>query len=160
MNEYYIAKPGTQQPMGPMNVEQIRMGMQQGSITPDCVYCTPEMPQWKPLNTLPGLTPAGVPMGVPQPMGGGMPYGQVPMQPQPNNYLVWSILVTVLCCVPFGIVAIIKSNEVNTFWAQGRVNEAKQAAEAAKKWCIYGVVGSVIGIILYILLIAVSVAAD
>ena len=37
--------------------------------------------------------------------------------PQPNNYLVWAKLVTIFCCLPFGIVAIIKANKVNTLYA-------------------------------------------
>ena len=37
----------------------------------------------------------------------------------PDNKLVWSILVTIFCCLPFGIVAIIKSAEVNSKWAAG-----------------------------------------
>ena len=35
----------------------------------------------------------------------------------PDNKLVWSILVTLFCCLPFGIVAIIKSAEVNSKWS-------------------------------------------
>jgi hypothetical protein len=34
---------------------------------------------------------------------------QPPAGQAPNNYLVWSILVTLFCCLPLGIVAIIKS---------------------------------------------------
>ena len=44
--------------------------------------------------------------------------------PQPNNYLVWAILVTIFCCLPFGIVAIIKANKVNTLYAARQFNMA------------------------------------
>lgn len=40
-----------------------------------------------------------------------------PNMPQgvpPDNNLVWAILSTVLCCLPLGIVAIIKSTQVNS----------------------------------------------
>ncbi|MDE6069820.1 MAG: CD225/dispanin family protein [Alistipes sp.] len=54
---------------------------------------------------------------------------------KPDNALVWAILSTVLCCLPFGIVAIVKATQVDTFWAAGNVDAACQAARDARKWC-------------------------
>ena len=54
----------------------------------------------------------------------------------PNNYLVWSILVTILCCLPFGIVAIVYSSKVNGYWMAGYQREALEAANNAKIWTI------------------------
>ena len=66
----------------------------------------------------------------------------------PNNYLVWSILATLFCCLPLGIVAIVKSSQVNGLWAQGRYAEAQASADSAKKWVIWSVIiGVVVGII-------------
>jgi hypothetical protein len=62
---------------------------------------------------------------------------------------VWSILVTVLCCVPAGIVAIIYSTKVSGLWASGQFAEAQKASENAKKWAIGGAVAGVVGIVLY-----------
>ena len=73
---------------------------------------------------------------------------------KPDNNLVWAILATVLCCLPFGIVAIIKSTQVDSFWAAGRYDEAVQAAADARKWCWVSVIVSVVVIVLYFLLIA------
>src|SRR6476646_91982 len=82
--------------------------------------------------------------------------GYPPQQPAgqaPNNYLVWSILVTLFCCLPFGIVAIVKSSQVNGLWAQGRYAEAQATAESAKKWVIWSAVsGVVVGVIYGILM--------
>ncbi len=75
--------------------------------------------------------------------------GYPPPQPAgqaPNNYLVWSILTTLFCCLPFGIVAIVKSSQVNGLWGQGRFAEAQAAADSAKKWVIWSAVAGVIGI--------------
>ena len=41
-----------------------------------------------------------------QPPPPGYPPQQPPAGQAPDNYLVWSILVTLFCCLPFGIVAI------------------------------------------------------
>ena len=51
------------------------------------------------------------------------------------NYLVQSILVTLFCCLPFGIVAIVKASNVNSLVAAGNIAGAQEASAAAKKWC-------------------------
>lgn len=57
--------------------------------------------------------------------------------PPPNNHLVWAILVTLFCFLPFGVVSIIKASSVNTLWAQGRWPEAYAAAASARTWAIW-----------------------
>ena len=37
-----------------------------------------------------------------------------PMEPKPDNYLVWSILATLFCCLIPGIVAIVYAAQVDT----------------------------------------------
>jgi hypothetical protein len=64
---------------------------------------------------------------------------------------VWGILVTVLCCLPFGVVSIVKSTQVSGLWAQGRAAEAQQAADDAKKWAIWGAIAGVIVIIIAVI---------
>jgi hypothetical protein len=85
-----------------------------------------------------------------------------PAQREPDNYLVWAILCTVLCCLPFGIVSIVYSTRVSGLWAQGRYAEAKSASDSAKKWAIIGaIVGGVIYVIigiLYAFIFAVAVS--
>ncbi|OBF59690.1 hypothetical protein A5756_04270 [Mycobacterium sp. 852002-53434_SCH5985345] len=81
-------------------------------------------------------------------------------QPEPENYLVWAILCTVLCCLPIGIVSIVYSTKVSGLWAQGRYAEAQEAANNAKKWAIIGaVVGAVFAVIMVILYVAIGVIA-
>ena len=77
---------------------------------------------------------------------------------KPDNYLVWAILSTVLCCMPFGIVAIVKATQVDTFWAQGNQAEAIEAANAAKKWTIVSAVSSVAVWSIYVLIVVVIAA--
>lgn len=69
----------------------------------------------------------------------------------PNNYLVWSILVTILCCVPFGIVSIVYASKVSGLWGQGLYNEAESASKNAKNWAIAGGVTGGVFIIIYII---------
>lgn len=47
---------------------------------------------------------------------------------KPDNCLVWAILTTVLCCLPFGIVSIVYASKVDSEWALGHYDEAEDAA--------------------------------
>lgn len=60
------------------------------------------------------------------------------------NYLVQSILVTVCCCLPLGIVAIINAAKVNGLVAEGKTSEAREASAQAKKWSTYGAIAGLI----------------
>jgi hypothetical protein len=99
-----------------------------------------------------------------QPPGYGPPgaggYG-APQEP-PNNHLVAAILTTLFCCLPFGIVSIVKSSQVNSKWQVGDYQGALQASEEAKTWwkraLIFGIIAEVIGIGAYILFVVVLVA--
>jgi hypothetical protein len=51
------------------------------------------------------------------------------------NYLVFSILTTVLCCLPTGIPAIIYSAQVNGKLQAGDIAGAQAASRNAKMWC-------------------------
>ena len=84
----------------------------------------------------------------------GQQPGSPPAAREPDNYLVWGILVTVMCCLPFGIVSIINSNKVSSLWAQGQYAEAQAAADSAKKWAI---IGAIVGPIIYVVFIVIYI---
>jgi len=75
------------------------------------------------------------------------------------NYLVQSILVTVFCCLPSGIAAIVFSSQVNTKLASGDFEGAMESSKKAKLWCwvSFGIGGG-IGLI-YLIIIAIYGAA-
>ncbi|MCM1224095.1 MAG: CD225/dispanin family protein, partial [Lachnospiraceae bacterium] len=80
----------------------------------------------------------------------GGQYGQPCYPPRkPNTYLVWAILTTVLCCLPFGIVSIVKSTQVDSNWNAGNYDEAYRASDSAKKWAIISAVVSIVGSFIY-----------
>ncbi len=79
-------------------------------------------------------------------------------QPQgvpPENNLVWAILSTVLCCLPLGIVSIIKATSVNTLWAQGQHEAARQASEDAMKFAKWSAFAALAVWVLYFLFFVV-----
>jgi len=81
---------------------------------------------------------------------GGQPMG---MQPKPDNNLVWAILTTLFCCLPFGIVAIVNASKVDSLYATGQYAEAQRAADNAKKWSIWAAAVGVIAIVAYLVFV-------
>jgi hypothetical protein len=96
-----------------------------------------------------------------QPTYGAPGYGVAP-GPPPENHLVWAILSTVLCCLPLGIVAIIKSTQVNSLWAQGQYDAARQSAVDARKWAMWSAIaaGSLFAILILIYVVLIIFALN
>lgn len=63
-----------------------------------------------------------------------------PMGPKPKNYLVWSILATIFCCIPLGVWCIVCSSKVNKEWDRGNYIGAKEASSKAKTWIIVTII--------------------
>jgi len=99
------------------------------------------------------------------------PMQGTPMQPTPiqtpgvvippgatvQNYLVFAILVTVFCCLPAGIPAIVYAAQVNGKLQVGDYAGAQQASKNAKTWCFVSLGVGLGGILIYILLITLGV---
>ncbi len=78
-------------------------------------------------------------------------------QIKPKNWLVESILVSVFCCLPFGIVGIINASAVNSKFNAGDYQGALQSSKDAGKWTKIGFfIGLGLGV-LYIILMVVGV---
>ena len=55
--------------------------------------------------------------------------------PRVPNYLVQAILVTLFCCVPFGIVSIVYAAQVNGKLQAGDYAGAVEVSKKARTWC-------------------------
>lgn len=82
---------------------------------------------------------------------------------RPKNWLVESILVTIFCCLPFGIAGIVNAANVNSRYDAGDFEGADKASKEAGKWTKIGFwIGlslNLIAIIAYVLMIFVFVGA-
>lgn len=85
----------------------------------------------------------------PNPTQDQLHFGGVP----PKTWLVESILVTVLCCLPFGIAGIVNASKVESAFYAGDLMGAQRASEQAAKWTKIGFFASLIGIVLYFLFV-------
>lgn len=89
--------------------------------------------------------PPPQPPGVPG-YGGGQPGS-----PEIPNYLVWSILTTIFCCLPFGIVSIVHAARVDGRRASGDIQGAMEASRKAKTWAIVAASAGVVVALLYLI---------
>ena len=84
------------------------------------------------------------------------PYGNAPKNPEPPpsipTYLTQAILVSLFCCLPFGIAAIINASKVRNFMIFGQYELAKEHSDKAKKMVIFSIIFGVIWIVITFLL--------
>jgi len=106
-------------------------------------------------HTRPAIPSSPVPPPPNAGMTPGMPAGMSAGQ-RPNNYLVWSIMTTVCCCIPLGIPAIVNAAKVDSAWKRGDVAAAAHHSAQAKK---FSIIGAVVGGVVSVLGIAVQVFA-
>ena len=74
-----------------------------------------------------------------------------PPSAPPKNWLVESILVTLFCCLPFGIAGIVFATQVNTKWTVGDYSGALKASQDAAKWTKIGFFVGIAFIVLYLI---------
>ena len=96
-------------------------------------------------STVPAQPPVVAEAAQPPAQYPGTPYSGAPVP----NYLVQSIMVTLCCCMPFGIAAIVFAAKVDGLASSGRIAEAQEASRKAKMWCWIGFGLGIPGTILY-----------
>jgi hypothetical protein len=69
--------------------------------------------------------------------------------------LTKAILVTIFCCWPLGIPAIVNAASVSNAFLIGHYDVALEKSEKANKWCRYTIIAGVVFWVLYIALIVV-----
>jgi hypothetical protein len=129
----YKIKGADQVEYGPVTADQLRAWIAEGRVNAQTPVQAEGDPTWKPLSQFPEFTsaaPATPPPSISPVAGGGTFTGStVP------NYLVQSILCTLCCCLPFGIVAIVYAAQVNGKVQAGDYAGAQAASKNAKMWC-------------------------
>lgn len=114
-------------------------------------------PAWGQSASLPpGAEPPGAipapPIANPPSWSAGppaVPYGAAPYGTPPDNYLVWGILATVLCCLPLGIPSIVFASQVNTKWAAGDAAGALDASRKARQFAMWSFIAGLVTMAVY-----------
>jgi ribosomal protein L40E len=76
--------------------------------------------------------------------------------PQPKTWLTESILATLFCCLPFGIAGIVNAANVSSRFSAGDIEGAQRASQQAGKWTKTSFWLGLIGILIYIIMMALG----
>lgn len=94
---------------------------------------------WSEFSEPVGEAPQGGPGVQPAAGGYGMPAAQPAGQPPQIDVWLWqSIVVTILCCLPLGVVGIVFASQANTEMGVGNWAAAEEKAKQAKTFTIIG----------------------
>ncbi|XP_041465869.1 proline rich transmembrane protein 1B-like [Lytechinus variegatus] len=84
--------------------------------------------------------------------------------PIPKDYFGFALFVTICCCLPFGVVGLVKSSEVKSRAAVGDYTGATISSSEARRWswtgCITGVIMWVIGLVMTCVYIGLVAACN
>ena len=159
--QWYYSKGAVQ--LGPVSEVELRAKIASGEITTSDMVWKDGMADWVPLSRVPELivkAPAAVQTPPSIPGGSASPYIPPVSAPQPGvnhsglpipNYLWQSIAVTVCCCLPFGIPAIVHAAKVESLQAQGDIKGALAASKSAKTWVMVSIFSWLAVVVFYIL---------
>lgn len=182
---YYYIGPNNQQ-QGPVPPEQLRSR----GVTGETMVWKAGMAQWQKAKDVPELSRyfAGSPYNAgnsfddqstrftapPPNYGNNANYGNYgpqyagqfggnqPTGPKPDSHLVWAILTTIFCCLPFGVVSIVYASKVDSAWRMGQQMEAEESSRKAKNWAWASALSALAVWVIYIIAIVglgVSVGA-
>jgi len=143
--EWFYAKNGKRE--GPVSGAALKSMIVSGEVASTDLVWREGMADWRPAAEINDFESGEVveAAGMVAPPGGSqIPQGGVPQPGQVSgapvahapisSYLVPAILVTVLCCVPFGIPAIIFAAKVDGLVSGGDIAGALEASRKAKTW--------------------------
>lgn len=71
----------------------------------------------------------------------------------PKNHLVEAILVTIFCCLPFGIVGIINAARVENAFYSGDETEAERLSGQALKWVKIAFFTGIAAVVIYLIFV-------
>lgn len=153
-DQYYYADG--QERRGPVDMATLRSV----GITRETLVWREGMPDWRPAGDVPELasffTLPGRKAGPPpieerppreressplhdEPSGARLPQrrsreDELARTSPPKTYLVESIVATILCCLPFGVVGIVNASRVESRFYAGDLDGAERASREAAKW--------------------------
>lgn len=80
--------------------------------------------------------------------------------PKPSNYLALSILATLFCCLPFGIVGIINASKVDNAYYSGNYEYAMYLSHKASQWTWISIILAVVVWVIYIGLVFLAALTE
>ena len=137
--KYYISENG--KPAGPFTIEELRMR----SVVPSTPVGYDGRPDWGRADSIEairrevlasGSFQAEAPFAPQRPTRAPGEYPDNEPRFCPSTYLVPAILLTVCCCNPVAIVAIVYALKVQPAYSRGDYHQALDNSLTARRWCI------------------------
>ena len=152
----FITIGGDGKEYGPKDESEIREWIQQGRLNALSQIKEVGEDEWVSLGSRPEFAAQQSDTATAPPLPAGPsppPTYQIP------TYLAQSILVTLCCCMPFGIPAIVYASRIDNLMRMGQYTEAQECSRKAKMWCwISFGIGIPANIIVFILQFAAEFA--
>jgi hypothetical protein len=125
---------GDQRPYGPVSADQLRQWVAEGRADGQTLVQAEGSADWKPLASFPEF--AGLVATPPTVASAPSAAAWTPSAPRPDipTYLPHAIFVTLCCCLPLGVPAIVYASQVSSKLARGDVDGAKAASAKARMW--------------------------
>ena len=136
--EYYVLINGVKE--GAFSIEELKTK----GISRDTMVWRAGQSQWLPVYQVPELYDL---------------LKEIPPEPptvkraMPKTWLVESILVTLFCYLPFGVIGIVNASKVDTLYLNGDYEQAVIRSNNAKKWCLWALFSAIAFWVLYLLVI-------
>lgn len=139
---------------GPFTLDQLK----ERNISESTLVWKDGLPDWVPARNLSDLEPLFV-VSPSEPPPVNVNYTNPVMLVPPKNWLIESILLTLLCCPPLGIVGLVYATKVDTLWISGQREAAVKASQEAGKWVKIGAISGFVILFLYLLVMILGVFA-
>jgi hypothetical protein len=138
---------------GPISADQLKQWISEGRVNAQTRVQAAGTTEWKPLGSFPELAGSAAPPAA-QPGPAPLPVGSVP------NYLVQSILVTIFCCLPLGVPAIVFAAQVNGKLQAGDIAGAQNSSRKAKMFCWWAVGVGLAWLLIWVAITLISAMAQ
>lgn len=151
--QWYYSKNNTQ--LGPVEQAELAAKLTSGEVAASDLIWREGMLDWVPAGQVAEFRNLAAPAGYPS----APAMGQMSASPyappvaaygggEISTYLWQSIVVTLICCQPFGIPAIVYAAKADAFLASGDLERARTASDSARTWCW---VSFGVGLVFYLL---------
>ncbi|MFB6341379.1 CD225/dispanin family protein [Saccharicrinis sp. FJH62] len=153
----YFYTDGTNK-FGPFTIEELK----EKGITRETNVWFQELGEWKPAGSVEELNELfrNMPPPLNKTKSNEHNIENLTLQKPPKTWLVESILVTILCCLPFGIAGIVNASKVESRFYSGDVEGANKSSADAKKWTTIGLILGIVGTVIYLILVLAGVASS
>lgn len=174
MSQWYYEYNGSAE--GPVSERDIRRMIDDGTIEADTGLWSQRMDDWRPavsVNTFSEEFHRPPPLSENQSYDADLPQmesptsgsseprtsGQSAQQGEPDipSHMTKAILTTFCCCLPLGVVAIVKASSVSSAVRRGDYEEARKLSEEANTWANWSIgLGVGAGLIYFFITIAAN----